>query len=98
MQINPAESQSRKPAVRPAERHRTMKRIFQRSIFAALLAVPILSASRDGNLGQMSLKNQQPTVIPSDIMTPRPATMALVAIGLLAMVGAGWVRRRRGRS
>jgi hypothetical protein len=75
-----------------------MKRIFLRSIFVALVAVPMLSASRVGNLGESSLKNQQPTVIPNDGVMPRPATMALVAIGLLGMVGAGWVRRRRGRS
>jgi LPXTG-motif cell wall-anchored protein len=74
-----------------------MKRIFRGAIIAAFVAVPLWATSAVGTASDSSLKRQQPTEIVKDTMTPRPLTMAIVASGLLAMVGAGWVRRRRRR-
>jgi hypothetical protein len=51
-----------------------------------------------GRLDHASSNDQHRTVDPKERMIPRPATMAIVASGLLGIVGAGWIRRRRGRS
>ena len=75
-----------------------MKRIFRGAIIAAVLAGPLSATSASGKLDHSSSKDQQPAVDPKEGMVPRPATMAIVATGLLGIVGAGWIRRRRGRS
>lgn len=62
------------------------------------LAKTTSATSVVGNLDHSSSKDQQPTVDPRERMIPRPATMAIVATGLLGIVGAGLARRRRRRS